>query len=492
VAVTAANTADRDVIDQLLDQPATGAAAPDTEPGAGAPAADADTATDTDEPAAGIDKPAPDTGNDSRGRSESKDFEVYGDSAYADGATLEEQTRRGHDMRTKVPPVRNANGYSKDQFRIDLAAGTVTCPAHHTVTIGGGRRHRSARFGQLCQSCSLRADCTKAHGGRVISIHPNEAALQHAKARQKDPAWQQDYRRYRPVVERKIGHFTRRPWGGRKARCRGSARILTDILTRASVINSPAWLPWACTKARPAGPLPDPTPGHQHYQHRNHMLPSVAPLLTHRPHRQPPHTGHYISGVLGSPRARARTARHAPARLHPPGALQRGAARHQPASQPRAAPRPSRTRADKWGRHPRVISTGYSPNHLRRNQCHCIAGADWEARVCALVGGLVFVGCIGSDVAELAAPRTPLPHTPESIMIGPWSTSPTWWRTCPTAPPSVRSEGQRKLKSVAPPNSPQWGICRGCGAVILIAAETPRGALRNLIDSEAGRNNHER
>jgi hypothetical protein len=27
------------------------------------------------------------------------------------------------------------------------------------------------------------------------------------------------------------------PWGGRKARCRGSARILTDILTRASVIN---------------------------------------------------------------------------------------------------------------------------------------------------------------------------------------------------------------------------------------------------------------
>ncbi|HXZ74055.1 MAG TPA: transposase [Streptosporangiaceae bacterium] len=110
---------------------------------------------------------------------------MYGDSAYTDGATLEEQTQRGYDMRTKVPPVRNANGYSKDQFRIDLAAGTVTSPAHHTVTIGGGRRRRSARFGQLCQCCPLRADCTKAHGGRVISIHSNEAALQHAKARQK-------------------------------------------------------------------------------------------------------------------------------------------------------------------------------------------------------------------------------------------------------------------------------------------------------------------
>jgi Transposase DDE domain/Transposase domain (DUF772) len=225
VAVTAANTADREVIDELLDQPSRGDAAA------------ADTATDTDQPAAGVDGPAPDTGNDSGERSESKDFEVYGDSAYADGPTLDEQTRRGHDMRTKVPPVRNANGYSKDQFSIDLAAGTVTCPAHHTVTIGGGRRHRLARFGRLCQSCPLRADCTKARGGRVISIHPHEAALQHAKARQKDPAWQQDYRRYRPIVERKISHFTRRPWGGRKARCRGQKRILTDILTRASAIN---------------------------------------------------------------------------------------------------------------------------------------------------------------------------------------------------------------------------------------------------------------
>jgi len=140
-------------------------------------------------------------------------------------------------MRTKVPPVRNANGFSKDQFRIDLPAGTVTCPAHHTVAIRDGRRHRSARFGPLCRSCPLRAACTKARGGRVISIHPHEAALQHAKARQKDPDWQQAYRTHRPVVERKISHFTHRPWGGRKARCRGAARILTDIVTRASAIN---------------------------------------------------------------------------------------------------------------------------------------------------------------------------------------------------------------------------------------------------------------
>ena len=232
MAVTAANTADREVIDELLNQHRTGAPAANTEPiaresavgtefGAGEAAAD----TGADE------------GSDSAAGSDAKGFEVYGDSAYANGATLDEQRARGHDMRTKVPPVRNANGYSKDRFTIDLAAGTVTCPAQRTVAIRAGLRYRVARFGVLCGSCPLRAECTKDRRGRVISIHPQEAALQHAKARQQDPAWQQDYRANRPVVERTISHFTRRPWGGRKARCRGKKRILTDILTRASALN---------------------------------------------------------------------------------------------------------------------------------------------------------------------------------------------------------------------------------------------------------------
>jgi hypothetical protein len=220
-AVTAANTADRDVIDELLDEYGAEQNSADTEPGVGGPAANTG--------AGGGSGPAD--------RSEAKDLEVYGDSAYADGATLAEQTQRGRDMRTKVPPVRNANGFSKDRFRIDLAAGTVTCPADHTVAIRAGLRHRVARFGAFCGSCPLRAECTKSRRGRVISIHPHEAALQHAKSRQRDPRWQQDYRTYRPVVERKISHFTRRPWGGRHARCRGHKRILTDILARASAIN---------------------------------------------------------------------------------------------------------------------------------------------------------------------------------------------------------------------------------------------------------------
>jgi len=207
VAVTPANAADRDALDELLDE---------TDMASGG--------EDDDSDQGGAEAPAPVT--------------VFGDSAYADGATLDKLTGAGHEVFAKVPPVRNSKGYSKDQFTIDPAAGTVSCPAGHTAPIrarraGGGL----ARFAQWCAGCPLRAACTTSRSGRVITIHPHEAALQQAKTAQRDPAWQQTYRTTRPSVERKIAHFTRRAWGGRRARCRGQARILTDVITRAGAVN---------------------------------------------------------------------------------------------------------------------------------------------------------------------------------------------------------------------------------------------------------------
>jgi transposase len=206
VAVTPANAADRDALDELLDE------------------TDMASGGEDDSDRAGAEAPAPVT--------------VFGDSAYADGATLDKLTGAGHEVFAKVPPVRNSKGYSKDQFTIDPAAGTVSCPAGHTAPIrarraGGGL----ARFAQWCAGCPLRAACTTSRSGRVITIHPHEAALQQAKTAQRDPAWQQTYRTTRPSVERKIAHFTRRAWGGRRARCRGQARILTDVITRAGAVN---------------------------------------------------------------------------------------------------------------------------------------------------------------------------------------------------------------------------------------------------------------
>lgn len=94
-----------------------------------------------------------------------------------------------------------------------------------------------ASFKGLCRHCPLKGQCTPSRRGRTISVHPQEALLRRARAEQKSPEWQARYKSTRPIVERKIAHFTRRPWGGRKARVRGTKRVTTGVLTRAAALN---------------------------------------------------------------------------------------------------------------------------------------------------------------------------------------------------------------------------------------------------------------
>jgi IS5 family transposase len=165
--------------------------------------------------------------------------QVAGDSAYGDAATRAGLEAQGFTVVAKCPPARNSGGrFPKDRFTVDLDQATVTCPAGQTAAIvpaaGGGGR---ASFRPWCATCPLRPACTAARRGRTIAIHPHEAVLQRARAAQRDPAWQQRYKTDRPIVERKISHYTRRAWGGRRARTRGLARVTTDLLTRAAALN---------------------------------------------------------------------------------------------------------------------------------------------------------------------------------------------------------------------------------------------------------------
>ncbi len=164
---------------------------------------------------------------------------VMGDCAYGNAETLDRLAAAGyHDVKARVPPARGRDGrYGKDDFDVNLQTNTVACPAGHVAGIrfakdGSGR----AAFDGHCDGCPLRAGCTTSAGGRTVTIHAKEAVLQAHKAAQADPAWQDAYRT-RSKVERKIGHFVRKPWGGRKARVRGKERIATDTDTRAAVLN---------------------------------------------------------------------------------------------------------------------------------------------------------------------------------------------------------------------------------------------------------------
>jgi hypothetical protein len=164
---------------------------------------------------------------------------VYGDSAYGTGTHLAWLDHHGLTPMVKTQlPTAPGGRFAKDQFRIDLQAGTVTCPARVTTPIlpaarGGGR----ARFGAACSVCPLRQACTTSIRGRVVAIHPHEAELAAARTRQRDPAWLADYRATRPKVERKLAHLLRRRHGGRRARVRGLVRVGQDFKLLAAAIN---------------------------------------------------------------------------------------------------------------------------------------------------------------------------------------------------------------------------------------------------------------
>ncbi|HTE67226.1 MAG TPA: IS1182 family transposase [Actinomycetes bacterium] len=164
---------------------------------------------------------------------------VYGDSAYGTGTHLAWLEQHGLTpmVNTQVPTAPGGR-FGKDQFRVDLAGGTVTCPARVTVAIiparrGGGR----ARFGVACSICPLREACTTSVRGRTVAIHPHETTLAAARARRRDPAWRADYRATRPKVERKLAHVLRRRHGGRRARVRGLVRVTQDFKLLAGAVN---------------------------------------------------------------------------------------------------------------------------------------------------------------------------------------------------------------------------------------------------------------
>jgi len=163
---------------------------------------------------------------------------VYGDSAYGTGALLDGFEQAGVEARCKTQPPRAPGGrFPKSEFLIDLDAGTVTCPADHTVTLRTIKHGQVARFGRLCSGCALAERCTSSRSGRTIHLGEHERQLAAARNQQTDPAWRSDYTQTRPKVERKISHLMRRKHGGRRARVRGTTKVAADFQLLAAAVN---------------------------------------------------------------------------------------------------------------------------------------------------------------------------------------------------------------------------------------------------------------
>ena len=122
-----------------------------------------------------------------------------------------------------------------DDFAVDEQAGTVTCPAGHTVKLS---RTRVATFGVLCRDCPLRSRCTTCKTGRKLVLHQRDDLLRAARADwAADPTVREDYMAHRPNVERAVAQVA--TWRGRrlKLRYRGTARNHAWLKRRTAALN---------------------------------------------------------------------------------------------------------------------------------------------------------------------------------------------------------------------------------------------------------------
>jgi Transposase domain (DUF772)/Transposase DDE domain len=161
----------------------------------------------------------------------------YGDSAYGTGDLRAAITAAGHRAVIKPGPLRPAveGGFTIDDFIVDEDARTMTCPAGLTRPVSA---RRYVTFGAACRACPLRGRCTTARDGRSFNLHPHDAILRAARAAwAAQPALREDYKKYRPNIERAISQAATR--GGRRLKLRytGVAKNNAWLKVRTAALN---------------------------------------------------------------------------------------------------------------------------------------------------------------------------------------------------------------------------------------------------------------
>jgi len=164
---------------------------------------------------------------------EPEPVQVLADSAYGSGEARAALADAGHATIIKPIPLRPAlpGGFTLDDFTIDQAAGTVTCPNGVSRRI---TRTGNAVFGTACRGCPLRTRCTHSRDGRTLHLHDHEALLRAARRQAETPEFQLIYRQHRPMVERSIAWLVR---GNRKVRYRGVTKNDHWLHHRVAALN---------------------------------------------------------------------------------------------------------------------------------------------------------------------------------------------------------------------------------------------------------------
>ena len=192
--------------------------------------------------------------------------ETIGDAAYGDATTREEFAQAGRKIVAKVPTAKRSGQIAKEEFEVDLEAGTCTCPAGQVtsdVRPAGTRTNRRGEVvtltafqfpAEACGACPLQSSCTSSPNGRSIQIHSREMEIRQAREFQRSPEFK-PYKQARQQAEHGIARLAR--LGIKKAKYRGISKIRFQILIASAVAN----LTLAVAAGYPNGPGTGATTG---------------------------------------------------------------------------------------------------------------------------------------------------------------------------------------------------------------------------------------
>ncbi len=168
---------------------------------------------------------------------ESAGLDVLADSAYGAGEVRKNLRDAQHRAVVKPKPLpKNRrlgdDQFTRDDFTIDYQERTVTCPNNITMTLTA---KGSAVFGAKCRGCPIRDRCTAAVSGKTFKVTEHDQYLARARAQWRQGTGIEDYRQYRPMVERSIAWLVAN--GNRRVRYRGVERNQIGLSIRAAAIN---------------------------------------------------------------------------------------------------------------------------------------------------------------------------------------------------------------------------------------------------------------
>ena len=170
--------------------------------------------------------------------------EVLADCAYGDGRTRQALADRARTLIAKVRKRPRWSRFPQEDFVMDLEPLSCTCPAGQVTTDLRTQGHdphgdprQFFRFeAAVCDLCPLRTQCVSAPRGRgrIVTLHPQAALLQAARARQHSEAGMTDRRR-RQAVAHRIARLVQ--LGLRQARYFGRQNTAFQLYMTATVAN---------------------------------------------------------------------------------------------------------------------------------------------------------------------------------------------------------------------------------------------------------------